>query len=61
LHSANREAAAYYEQALLALHHLPEGRIVWSLAFHPDNPQIMFLGTEGSDVYRSDDGRESWQ
>jgi hypothetical protein len=41
--------------------HLPEGRIVWSLAFHPQNPQIMFLGTEGSDVYRSDDGGESWQ
>jgi hypothetical protein len=61
LHSANRRAAAYYEQALLALHHLPERRIVWSLAFHPGNPQIMFLGTEGSDVYRSNDGRESWQ
>jgi Sortilin, neurotensin receptor 3, len=41
--------------------HLPEGRNVWSLTFHPQNPQIMFLGTEGSDVYRSDDGGESWQ
>jgi photosystem II stability/assembly factor-like uncharacterized protein len=41
--------------------HLPEGRIVWSLAFQPGNPRIMFLGTEGSEVYRSDDGGESWQ
>jgi photosystem II stability/assembly factor-like uncharacterized protein len=41
--------------------HLPEGRIVWSLAFQPGNPQVMFMGTEGSEVYRSDDGGEHWQ
>ncbi len=39
---------------------LTEGRIVWSLKFHPGNPQIMFLGTEGSEVYRSQDGGENW-
>ena len=41
--------------------HLPEGRLVWSLAFQPGTPQVLFLGTEGSDVYRSDDGGERWQ
>ena len=40
---------------------LPEGRIVWSLKFHPHNPQVMFLGAEGSEVYRSENGGESWQ
>jgi photosystem II stability/assembly factor-like uncharacterized protein len=40
---------------------LPEGRIVWSLQFHPHTPQVMFLGTEGSEVYTSDDGGENWR
>jgi photosystem II stability/assembly factor-like uncharacterized protein len=40
---------------------LSEGRVVWSLQFHPQQPQVMFLGTEGSEVYRSDDGGEHWQ
>ena len=40
---------------------IPEGRIVWSLMFHPDNPQEMYLGTEGSELYRSVDGGESWE
>jgi photosystem II stability/assembly factor-like uncharacterized protein len=38
-----------------------EGRIVRSLRFHPSDPQIMYLGTEGNDVFRSDDGGETWQ
>lgn len=39
---------------------LPEGRVVWSLQFHPHNPQMMLLGTEGSEVYTSQDGGENW-
>jgi len=39
---------------------LPEGRVVWSLQFHPHNPQRMILGTEGSEVYTSQDGGENW-
>ena len=39
---------------------LTEGRVVWSLKFHPNNPQVMFLGTEGSDVFKSEDGGENW-
>jgi photosystem II stability/assembly factor-like uncharacterized protein len=40
---------------------LTEGRTVWSFKFHPQNPDIMFLGTEGSEVYKSEDGGENWQ
>ena len=40
--------------------HLPEGRTVWSLQFHPHHPQRMCLGTEGSEVYASQDGGENW-
>jgi hypothetical protein len=39
---------------------LSEGRVVWSLAFHPHNSQVMYLGTEGSEVYTSQDGGENW-
>ena len=40
---------------------MDEGRIVWSIKFHPHNPEIMFLGTEGSEVYRSDDAGANWE
>ena len=40
---------------------LPEGRVVWSLRFHPHNPQIIYLGTESSEVYTSEDGGVNWQ
>ena len=39
---------------------MDEGRIVWSIKFHPNNPNTMFLGTEGSEIYRSDDSGENW-
>ena len=39
---------------------MAEGRILWSIKFHPNNPDIMFLGTEGSEVYRSDDAGANW-
>ena len=40
---------------------LAEGRIVWSIKFHPHDPSIMFLGTEGSEVFKSTDGGENWE
>ena len=35
--------------------------MVWSFKFHPHNPDVVFLGTEGSEVYRSEDAGENWQ
>ena len=40
---------------------LPEGRTVFSIAFRPGNPEVMFLGTNGNEVFRSDDGGDSWK
>src|SRR5204863_2901930 len=41
--------------------HLPEGRVIWSLQFHPADPGVMYAGTEGSEVFISRDGGENWQ
>ena len=40
---------------------MTEGRIVWSIKFHPHDSDIMFLGTEGAEVFKSTDGGENWQ
>ena len=40
---------------------LSEGRVVWSFKFHPRRPDVMFLGTEGSEVYKSEDGEDNWE
>ena len=40
---------------------MTEGRIVWSIKFDPHDANIMFLGTEGSEVFKSTDGGENWQ
>ena len=40
---------------------LTEGRIVWSIKFHPHDSNIMFLGTEGAEVFKSTDGGENWE
>ena len=40
---------------------LLEGRSVWSIAFRPGDPRVMYLGTQGSEVFRSDDGGDSWK
>ena len=40
---------------------LVEGRIVWSIEFHPNDPKIMYLGTEGSEIFKSTDGGENWE
>lgn len=39
---------------------MTEGRVVWSIKFHPTNAKIMFLGTEGAELYKSEDGGENW-
>lgn len=40
---------------------MTEGQTVWSLKFHPGDSNIIFLGTEGSEVYKSQDGGENWE
>lgn len=40
---------------------MTEGRIVWSIKYHPHDRNIMFLGTEGSEVFKSVDGGERWE
>jgi photosystem II stability/assembly factor-like uncharacterized protein len=37
------------------------GMTVWSMLFHPTNPQIMYLGTAPAAVYRSDNGGDTWR
>ena len=39
---------------------MTEGRVVWSIRFHPNDTSIMFAGTEGAEVYKSEDGGENW-
>ena len=37
-----------------------EGMDVWSLAFHPHDPNVMYAGYEPCAIYRSEDGGASW-
>ncbi len=37
------------------------GAIVWSLAFHPGNPTIMYAGLAPVGLYRSTDGGDTWK
>lgn len=37
------------------------GADVRSLAIHPDDPELVLAGTSAGQVYRSDDGGESWR
>ena len=37
------------------------GAIVWSMAFHPTNPKVMYLGAAPVALYRSTDGGDNWQ
>jgi photosystem II stability/assembly factor-like uncharacterized protein len=39
----------------------PPGLDVWSFAFHPTEPQTMYLGTGPALLYRSRDGGDSWE
>jgi len=36
------------------------GLPVWSLLFHPRDPNVIFAGYESAEIYRSDDGGERW-
>ena len=36
------------------------GAVVWSMAFHPTNPKIMYAGLAPVGVYRSTDGGDNW-
>ena len=46
----------HWEKVAVPDHGLP----MWSLLFHPADPQIMFAGYESAEIYRSDDAGESW-
>ena len=37
------------------------GAIIWSLAFHPTHPQVMYAGTAPVGLYRSEDGGDTWR
>jgi photosystem II stability/assembly factor-like uncharacterized protein len=40
----------------------PKGAaMVWSLAFHPTRPEVMYCGTAPVNVYRSEDGGDNWK
>ena len=34
---------------------------VWSVAFHPHNPRVVYAGGEETKLYVSEDGGESWE
>jgi len=36
-------------------------QVVWSILVHPRDPQILYAGTQGTTVYRSRDGGQSWK
>src|SRR5437899_5255746 len=36
------------------------GLPVWSVLFHPHDPDVMFVGYENCEIYRSDDAGEHW-
>lgn len=36
------------------------GAVVWSMAFHPRDPKVMYLGVAPVGVYRSNDGGDNW-
>lgn len=37
------------------------GAVVWSLAFHPTRPDVMYAGTAPVGLYRSEDGGDNWK
>ena len=38
----------------------PQQRVVWSLLFHPTNPNVMYAGTIYNEVYRSENAGDTW-
>ncbi len=37
------------------------GAVVWSLAFHPTRPKVMYAGLAPVGIYRSEDGGDNWK
>ena len=46
----------HWERIDVPDHGLP----VWSLLFHPRDPDVIFIGYENCEIYRSDDAGDSW-
>ena len=38
-----------------------DGKQIWSVAFHPADPSVIFAGTKPPAVYRSSDGGRTWE
>ena len=36
-------------------------RTSWSVLFHPKDPNVMYAGYDSCEIYRSDDGGDSWR
>jgi len=36
------------------------GTIIWSMAFHPSRPQVMYAGSAPAGLFRSEDGGDTW-
>ena len=51
------DAGERWERLDVKDHGLP----VWSLAFDPRDPKVMYAGYENCEIYRSDDGGERWR
>jgi photosystem II stability/assembly factor-like uncharacterized protein len=46
----------HWEKVELPDHGLP----VWSILFHPHDPDVILIGCENCEIYRSDDAGEHW-
>jgi photosystem II stability/assembly factor-like uncharacterized protein len=46
----------HWEKVAMPDHGLP----VWSVLFHPHDPDVILVGTENCEIYRSDDAGERW-
>ena len=46
----------HWEKVTMPAHGLP----VWSILFHPHDPDVILVGTENCEIYRSDDAGERW-
>jgi len=47
----------HWEKVAVPDHGLP----VWSLLFHPRDPNVMYSGYESCEIYRSEDSGETWR
>lgn len=47
----------HWEKVHVPDHSLP----VWSLLFHPQDPNVLYAGYEKCEIYRSDNGGDTWR